>query len=94
MYSRDLKEIRAEAVSVLQKVSNAKELEAVRVEYFGRKGKYTLTMKAMAKIPASDRPAMGNLSNQIRNELTQNASAHPAAKERACDNRQGVCRIV
>ena len=74
-FAEQLKEIRAEAVSVLQKVSNAKELEAVRVEYFGRKGKYTLAMKAMAKIPASDRPAMGNLSNQIRNELTQRIEA-------------------
>ncbi len=61
-----LEAIRAEAEAELAKVSVPQELEALRVRYLGKKGALTAILKQMGKLSAAERPAMGQLANEVR----------------------------
>lgn len=61
--------------SVLAKIAEANDnnaLEALRVEYFGKKGVFTEQMKALGGMSPEERPAAGQKINQAK-ELAQNA---------------------
>ncbi len=47
------------------------QIEAVRVRVLGRSGELTEIMRAMREVPAADRPAMGQLINQIKREVEE-----------------------
>lgn len=58
---------------VIQKITDAqsvKELQDVRVAYLGKKGPITDLLKGMGKLPAEERPKMGSLVNEMRQEVT------------------------
>ncbi|OZS77260.1 phenylalanine--tRNA ligase subunit alpha [Tetzosporium hominis] len=58
---------------VIQKITDAqsvKELQDVRVAYLGKKGPITDLLKGMGKLPAEERPKMGALVNEMRQEVT------------------------
>ena len=44
-------------------------LEAARIKYLGKKGELTAVLKMMGKLDASERPAMGQLANEVRAQL-------------------------
>ena len=48
---------------------NAGELEALRVQYLGKKGELTAVLKSMGKLSPEERPAMGALANEVRTAL-------------------------
>lgn len=69
---------------VLEKISAAatvKELNDVRVAYLGKKGPITDLLKGMGKLPAEERPKMGALVNEVRQEVTEVLEAHMADLE-------------
>ena len=64
-----LKALREQALNELAQLSSPKELEEFRVKLLGKKGEVTALLRGMGAIPAEDRPAMGQLINQLRSEL-------------------------
>jgi phenylalanyl-tRNA synthetase alpha chain len=66
-----LKQIKTEALVELQAVTDARELEELRIKYFGRKGQITAVMRGMGKLSKAERPAVGKLANEIRTTLTE-----------------------
>ena len=44
-------------------------LEAARIKYLGKKGELTAVLKMMGKLDSSERPAMGQLANEVRAQL-------------------------
>ena len=62
----ELAKIRAEALSALEAVKAPAELDALRVQYLGKKGALTAVLKQMGKLSAEERPAMGQLANEVR----------------------------
>ena len=61
-----LKQIKTEALAELQAVTDARELESLRIKYFGRKGQITAVMRGMGKLSESERPVVGKLANEVR----------------------------
>ncbi len=56
----------------LEEISSAArkdELENARVKYLGKKGELTAVLKMMGKLDAAERPAMGQLANEVRAQL-------------------------
>ncbi len=45
------------------------QIEAVRVRVLGRSGELTEIMRGMREVPPSERPAIGQLANQIKREV-------------------------
>ena len=66
-----LEAIRAGALAAIGAAGNTGELEALRVQYLGKKGELTAVLKQMGKLSAEERPAMGQLANEVRAALEQ-----------------------
>lgn len=64
-----LEALRAEALEELKALESPKELEDFRVRYMGKKGSVTGLLRGMGALPAEERPVMGQLVNQLRQEL-------------------------
>ena len=66
---KQLEAIRAAAVAAMESAANAEDLEALRVQYLGKKGELTAVLKQMGKLSAEERPVIGQLANDIRAKL-------------------------
>ena len=64
-----LSKIRAEALSALESVSDSRQLDELRVKYLGKKGELTAVLKQMGALSAEERPAMGQLVNEVKSAL-------------------------
>ena len=74
-----LEAIRAAAKQALSDCADSKLLETLRVQYLGKKGELTGILKQMGKLSAEERPAMGQLANQVRADI-ENALAEKQKK--------------
>jgi len=61
--------IRSEALAAFAQAGSSAELDALRVKYLGKKGELTAVLKQMGKLSAEERPAMGQLANEVRSAL-------------------------
>ena len=64
-----LEAIRKSALDAVAETRTAADLEAVRVRYLGKKGELTAVLKQMGKLSPEERPAMGQLANDVRAAL-------------------------
>ena len=64
-----LRELRGRALSAIEKAENAEALEALRVQYLGKKGELTAVLKQMGKLSAEERPVMGQPANELRSAV-------------------------
>ena len=64
-----LEQIRLEARAALQEAADPKILDDLRVRYLGKKGELTAILKQMGGLSAEERPVIGQLANQIREEI-------------------------
>ncbi|MBR4098803.1 MAG: phenylalanine--tRNA ligase subunit alpha, partial [Clostridium sp.] len=66
-----LAKIRAEALAAFEAAQDSAALDALRVQYLGKKGELTAVLKQMGKLSAEERPAMGQLANDVRAALEE-----------------------
>ena len=59
----------SEALAAFEQAQSAAELDSLRVQYLGKKGELTAVLKMMGKLSAEERPAMGQLANEVRSAL-------------------------
>ena len=71
--------IRQEAEAALQTCTDAKQLDAIRVQYLGKKGALTAILKQMGKLSAEERPVMGQLANAVRSDIESAITKQQAA---------------
>lgn len=64
-----LLKIRDEAVMEVRNAENMAALDAVRVKYLGKKGSLTTILRGMGALSNEERPAMGKLANEVRDEI-------------------------
>lgn len=64
-----LLKIKQEAFSMLEK--DDLNIEEVRIKYLGKKGELTSVLRMMGQLSAEERPIMGQLANQVRNEIEE-----------------------
>lgn len=64
-----IEQIKKSALEEIQNAKDGKELNEVRVKYLGKKGELTLILRGMGGLSPEERPIIGNLVNQVRDEL-------------------------
>jgi len=74
----ELHRLQTEARAALTVSVNALGLEAFRVKYLGRKGLFTTVMRALGDVPVAERPRLGKLANDVRQELEEAFAAREA----------------
>ena len=64
-----IEQIRKNATEEISKVTDAKELNDIRVKYLGKKGELTAVLRGMGALSSEERPVIGSLVNVVRDEL-------------------------
>ena len=78
-----LAKIRSEALAAFESAADLAALDALRVQYLGKKGELTAVLKMMGKLTAEERPVMGQLANDVRAALESALDERTAALENA-----------
>ncbi|MEM9534150.1 MAG: phenylalanine--tRNA ligase subunit alpha [Cyanobacteria bacterium P01_A01_bin.3] len=73
--------LQQELTTVLSEASTLEELEKVRIDFLGKKGKLSKILASMGKLPAEDRPRMGALANEVKTTLQTNLEERKTALE-------------
>ncbi|MGN1097568.1 MAG: phenylalanine--tRNA ligase subunit alpha [Clostridia bacterium] len=61
-----LEKIRQAAAEALEAADSGEALEAVRVKFLGKKGELTAVLRGMGGLSPEERPAIGQLANEVR----------------------------
>ena len=64
-----LAKIKGEALEKISSASNMETLNELRVRYLGKKGEMTEVLKSMKDVAPEERPAIGQMVNETRNEI-------------------------
>ena len=64
-----LEQIKNAAVQELNLADSKDQLEEIRLKYLGKKGELTSVLRMMGGLSAEERPVMGQLANEVRNEI-------------------------
>ena len=70
-----LKQLRERSLGAIALSDSVEALEALRVQYLGKKGELTAVLKQMGKLSAEERPVMGQMANEVRTVLEQTLEA-------------------
>jgi phenylalanyl-tRNA synthetase alpha chain len=74
-----IQELRTQALADIESAGDAKAIDELNIRYLGRKGLVNDLMKGMAKVPADEKPLIGRLANELKNDL-QDAFAKAVEK--------------
>ncbi len=66
-----LEQIKKEAIEKIQKAENIDVLNELKVAYLGKKGELTEVLKGMKDVAAEERPKVGQMVNDTRNEIEE-----------------------
>lgn len=66
-----LSAIKNETLEKIDLASNFEALEKIRVEVLGKKGQLTLILREMGKLSKEERPIIGQIANEVREEITE-----------------------
>ncbi len=77
-----------EASAAIDSVDDIKSLDAIRVEYLGKKGKLTDILKSLARLSPEERPKVGQLVNQAKQTIHQQIEAKKEAFAEASLNQK------
>lgn len=69
-----LKTLQGTAIGEITICASMPELEQIRVKYLGKKGELTAILKMMGSLSAEERPIMGKVANEVREDI-ENALA-------------------
>ncbi|MDO5714534.1 MAG: phenylalanine--tRNA ligase subunit alpha [Tissierellia bacterium] len=64
-----LLEIKQKAMNHIEQSPSLKELDHIRVQYLGKKGEITKLLRGMGSLPKEERPKVGAVANEIREEI-------------------------
>ena len=74
-----LAQIKERALEGLAACTTMRELEDLRVQVLGKKGELTGILKQMGKLSPEERPVIGQLANEVRQDLEQKLDEYKAA---------------
>ncbi len=66
-----LKEIQEKAEKEIKSLEDSEKLKEIQVKYLGKKGEITGVLRSMGKLSPEERPVIGKLANQVKEEISQ-----------------------
>lgn len=67
-----IKKIKEQSMEEIKNVIDSKQLNDLRVKYLGKKGELTSILRGMGGLTAEERPVIGALVNEVRDEIEKN----------------------
>jgi len=72
---KSVEELRKQFTMAIDKIASSADLEALKVQYLGKKGPIQQLMKELKDVPSDQRPAVGKQINDLKEEITQRLEA-------------------
>jgi phenylalanyl-tRNA synthetase alpha chain len=88
-----IQELGEEFAAAIEPLTDEQEIRVAQARYLGKKGEVSSLMKLMGKVPAADRPRIGEAFNRIKDAITEAVAARLAALEDA-ERAADLARIV
>ena len=66
-----IQQIKDSAMKELENIKELNSLNDIRVKYLGKKSEFTQILRGMGALSAEERPVIGNLVNEVKEELEQ-----------------------
>jgi phenylalanyl-tRNA synthetase alpha chain len=88
-----LERLRGELLARLEPLADEQAIRAAQAQFLGKKGQVSALMKALGRLPAAERPLVGEAVNRVKGDIeaaVQGKLADLAARARAAD----LARIV
>lgn len=91
----DLKALERDALSSVEAAADEGALEAVRIEFLGRKqGRISAVLRRLGELPSGERPVVGAEANRVKGALEQALAARAEALENAAGDAAGAAGTV
>lgn len=71
----ELSKIKKEAVEEIKSSISSESIEEIRVKYLGKKGLLTGILRGMGKLSKEERPIIGKVANEVREEIESEMEA-------------------
>ena len=81
-------ELRQEFAEKLRAVTDAQELESIRVEFLGKKGSVTDLLKGMKALSGEEKKTFGQLVNELKTEISDAITTKVAELQKAALERE------
>ncbi len=82
--SEQMEQVLKEALEAIEAAVNPEALNAVRIQYLGKKGSIQGLMTKMKDLPKEEKPAFGQMVNRLKSEVSAQLEARQAALQAAC----------
>ena len=89
-----LESIRDRALQELGHTGDLQELEKIRVNYLGKKGELTAILKQMGGLSPEERPVIGQLANQVREQIEEGIQSRADALKQQALARQLAAETI
>lgn len=66
-----LGKIKIESIIEIDGIESIQQLEEVRIKYLGKKGELTQLLRGMGQLSPEERPLIGQLANEIRDQINE-----------------------
>lgn len=67
---QDITDLQRHAADAVNAAKDVSALEAIRIEFLGKKGKLTESLKNLANVSPAERPQIGQIVNNVKREIT------------------------
>lgn len=67
----ELTQLKEKALEVLKNVDSIEEINELKVKFLGKKGELTQILRSMSKLSKEERPVIGKMANEIKENLEQ-----------------------
>lgn len=71
MLKESIEKIKAKSIKDIKELKDSKALEELRIKYLGKKGELTAVLRGMKDLAPEERPIIGNLVNEVRDNLEE-----------------------
>ncbi len=89
-----LQKIKASVETALKDASTLEALEEIRIKYMGKKGELTAVLKGMGKLTPEERPVIGALANEIRQNLESEIDSKKSAIEAKIEEEKLKSEVI
>lgn len=66
---QDIEQLQATAITAIEAVNDLTALQAIRVDFLGKKGQLTEILKQVVHLSAAEKPLIGQIVNQVKKEI-------------------------
>ncbi len=89
-----LEQIKTEALKQIEASDALEKLNDIRVNYLGKKGELTAVLKSLKDVAPEDRPKVGQLVNETREEIEKLLEASKLKMERALREARMKAEVI